>query len=67
MVCFGPNFEEIAKKFTYAEVWGLAVSNDGLNAFNARNNDTTVSDLSKFFIKKTDAQYFKHDFKNIPK
>ena len=52
MVCFGPNFEEIAKKFTYAEVWGLAVSNDGLNAFNARNNDTTVSDLSKFFIKK---------------
>ena len=48
MVCFGPDFEEIAKKFTYAEVWGLAVSKDGLNAFNARNNDTTVSDLSKF-------------------
>ena len=48
LVCLGPDFKEIAKKFTYAEVWGLAISKDGLNAFNSRNNDTMVSDFSKY-------------------
>ena len=47
LVCFGPNFDETAKKYTYAEVWGLAISKDGRNAFSVRDNDCTVSDLSK--------------------
>ena len=41
---------ENAKKFTYAEVWGLAISKDGLNAFSARDNECMVSDLSKFLL-----------------
>ena len=48
LVCFGPNFAQTAKKFTYAEVWGLAISKDGLNALSVRDNDCTISDLSKF-------------------
>ena len=69
LVCLGPNLKEIAKKFTYAEVWGLAVSKDGLNAFNARNNDTTVSDLSELIYLMKDitkpklSSYLINDFK----
>ena len=58
LICLGPDLKEIAKKFTYAEVWGLAVSKDGLNAFNARNNDTTVSDLSEFISIMNDKAKF---------
>jgi len=50
LVCLGPDFKEIAKKFTYAEVWGLAISKDGLNAFNSRNNDTMVTDLTTVYL-----------------
>ena len=35
----------------------MAVSKDGLNAFNARNNDTTVSDLSELiYVMKNKAK-----------
>jgi hypothetical protein len=44
---WGPDFNKLAQKAVYSEIWSLAASPDGQSVITARDNDCVIYDACK--------------------
>ena len=53
-----PNFVLKKQKFTYNEIWSLAISPDGKKSVTARDNNCIINDIGKEFFIVIDVKYY---------